>query len=89
MYAAILNINCTQGKVHLMEQLYDFNVVGEVYRGFSLDVISSQFCKSWPDVGIYNKMSRYFLFSSYHFTKLRLYDKNIKTHARLKIQILL
>ena len=35
-------------------------------------------------IGKYNKMSPYFLFSSYHITKLQLSDKNISTHARLK-----
>ena len=30
------------------------------------------------------KMSRYFLFSLYHNTKLQLSDKNISKHARLK-----
>ena len=59
------------------------------YRGFSCDVISSQFCKSsysrppcwfpiaWAMagyIGKYNKMSRYFLFSSYHNTKSRPND---------------
>ena len=71
------------------------------YRGFSCDVISSQFCKSfysrppcwfpfaWTGIGKYNKMSCYFLFSSYHNTKLRLSDNNSKTHTWLKFQILL
>ena len=71
------------------------------YRGFSCDIISSQLCKSsflwlpcwfpsaWPGIAKYNKMSRYFLSSSYHNTKLRPSDKNIKTHTRLKFQILL
>ena len=66
-----------------------------LYRGFSRDVISSQFCKSsysrppcwfpfaWTGIGKDNKMSRYFLFSSYHYTKSRPSDKNIKTHTRL------
>ena len=68
-------------------------------RGFSCDVISSQFCKSsysespcwfpfaWPGIGIHNKMHRYFSFSSYHSIKLRPSDKNFKTHTRLKFQI--
>ena len=34
-------------------------------------------------------MSRYFLFTSYHNTKLRPSDNNTKTHTRLKFQILL
>ena len=34
-------------------------------------------------------MSRYVLFSSYHNTKLRPSDKNIKAHTLLKFQILL
>ena len=34
-------------------------------------------------------MSRYFLFSSYHNTKLRPRDNNTKRHTRLKFQILL
>ena len=37
----------------------------------------------------YNKMSPYFLSSSYHNTKLRASNKNIKTLTRLKFQILL
>ena len=72
-----------------------------LYRGFSCDVISRQFCKSsysrppcwfpfaWPGIAKYNKMSHYFLFSSYHNTKLRPSEKNIKTYTRLKFQILL
>ena len=32
-----------------------------------------------PAIGKYNKMSGYFLFSSYHNTKLRPCDKNSKT----------
>ena len=71
------------------------------YRGFSCDVISSQFCKSsylrppcwfpfaWPGIGKYNKLSDYFLISSYHNTKLRPSDKIIKIHTWLKFQILL
>ena len=39
-------------------------------------------------IGKHNKMFRYFLFSSYHITKLQLSDKNISTHNWLKIQIL-
>ena len=31
MDAAILNISCTHGTVHLIEQLYDFTVEDEVY----------------------------------------------------------
>ena len=70
-------------------------------RGFSCDVISSQFCKSsylrppcwfpvaWPGIGKNNKISHYFLISSYHNTKLRPSDKIIKIHTRLKFQILL
>ena len=52
------------------------------YRGFSCDVISSQFAThhtrdrhvgfllAWHGIGKHNKMSHYFLFSSYHNTKL-------------------
>ena len=70
-------------------------------RGFSCDVISSQFCKSsfsqppcwflyaWPGIGKYNKMSRNFLFSSNHNAKLRLRNKHTKTHTRLKFWVLL
>ena len=66
---------------------------GMDHRGFSYEVISSQFCKSsysqppcwfpfaWPGIVKYMKMSQYFLFSSYHNTKLRLSEKNIKTHT--------
>ena len=32
-------------------------------------------------IGRYNKMSCYFLFISYHNTKLQLSDKNISTHS--------
>ena len=32
-------------------------------------------------IGKYNKMSRYFVFSSYHNTKLQQSDKNISTHT--------
>ena len=65
-------------------------------RGFSCDVIANKFCKSsysrppcwfpfvWLSIGKYNKMPRYFLFSSYHNIELRPSDKNIKTHTRLK-----
>ena len=42
---------------------------------------------AWVGMGKYNKMSLYFSFSSYHNTKLRPSDKNIKTHTRLKFQI--
>ena len=35
-------------------------------------------------IGKYNKMSHYFLFSSYHNNKLQLSDKNIKTYTQLK-----
>ena len=46
------------------------------------------FLLTWSGIGKYNKMSRYFLFSSYHNTKLQLSDKNISTHHRLiKTQI--
>ena len=44
---------------------------------------------AWPGIGKYNKMSRYSFYSLYHFTKSRPSDKNIETHTRLKIQILL
>ena len=39
-------------------------------------------------IGKHNKMLRYFLFSSYHITKL-LSNKNISAHTRLKFQIFL
>ena len=68
-------------------------IITHANRGFPFDVISSQFFKSsysrppcwfpfaWPVIGKYNKTSRYFLFSSYHNTKLRPSDKNLKTHT--------
>ena len=64
-------------------------------RGFSYDVITSQFCKSsylrpscWfhfarPSIGKHNIMSPYSLFSSYYNTKVQLSDKNIHTYTRL------
>ena len=108
-----LNLQPSSGKIHfgLILPLWNANMGGVAgwgwnsneiaNRGFSRDVISSQFCKSsysrppcwfpvaWTGIGKYNKMSRYFLFSSNHYTKLRPSDKNIKTHTRLGIQILL
>ena len=39
-------------------------------------------------IGKSNKMYHYFLFSSYHITKLQPSDKNINTHTRMKFQIL-
>ena len=66
------------------------------HRGFSCDVISSKFCKSshlrppcWfphPRSGENNKLFHYFLFSSYHITKIQPSDNNISTHTRLKLQ---
>ena len=37
----------------------------------------------------YSKMSHYFLSSLFYTTKLKLRDKNITTHTRLKFQILI
>ena len=39
-------------------------------------------------IGKSNKMFHYFLFSSYHITKLQPSDKNINTHTQMKFQIL-
>ena len=39
------------------------------------------FLLAWHSIGKHNKMSRYFLFSLYHNTKLQLSDKNISTHT--------
>ena len=39
-------------------------------------------------IGKSNKICHYFLFSSYHKTKLQPSDKNINTHTRMKFQIL-
>ena len=38
----------------------------------------------WHGIGKHNKMSCYFLFSSYHNTKLVQGDKNISTHTQCK-----
>ena len=46
-----------------------------------------RFLITWNGIGKYNKMFRYFLFSSYHNTKLQLSDKNISTHARVILKI--
>ena len=35
-----------------------------------------------------DKMFRYFLFSKYYITKLRLSGKNVNTHTRKKFQII-
>ena len=72
-----------------------------VYSGFSCAVLSSQFVSYHTHVchvgflsaGWYwywenNKMWHCFLLSSYHITKLKLSDKNIRTHTWLKFQIL-
>ena len=40
------------------------------------------FLFTWSSIGKYNKMSRYFLFSSFQNIKLQLNDKNISTHTR-------
>ena len=47
------------------------------------------FLFTWSGIGKYKKMSRCFLFSSYHYTKLQLSDKNISTRTRVEILILL
>ena len=41
------------------------------------------------DIGKHNKMSQNFSFSLYHNTKLQLSDKNISTHTRVVIKIML
>ena len=38
-------------------------------------------------IGKINKMFRYFLFNSYHITKLPTSDKNISTYIRLKSKV--
>ena len=47
------------------------------------------FLFTWSGIGKYNKMSRYFLLSSYHNTKLQLSDKNICTYSRWKFYFFL
>ena len=66
-----------------------------VYRGFSCDVIIlatamlvSCCLHDCDGIGKSNKMFHYFLFSTYHITKLQPNDKNISTHIRMKFQIL-
>ena len=39
------------------------------------------FLLAWNGIGKHNEMSRYFLLSSYHNTKLQQSDKNIGTHT--------
>ena len=72
------------------------------YRGFHVTSFYQFYslftCHHTPDrhvgflftqsgIGKYNKMTRYFLFSSYHNTKLQLSNKNFSTHS-VKILIL-
>ena len=71
-------------------------------RGFTCDIISSRFCKTsylrppcWFPLSSSrsmvlesSKMFCYFLFSSYHNTKLQLSDKNISTNTWFQYQIL-
>ena len=42
------------------------------------------FLLAWQGLGKHNKISRYFLLSSYHNTKLQQSDKNISIHTRCK-----
>ena len=42
------------------------------------------FLFTWRGIGKHKKMSRNFLFSSYHNTKLHPSDKNISTHTHVK-----
>ena len=61
--------------------------LGLSYRGFSCDRHVG-FPFTCEGIGKSNKMFYYFLFSSYHITKLQPSDKNINTHTRVKFQIL-